>query len=253
MSISPQIAVAATTIPAARVAAQRAGVLHKYFYFFMSLLIAATVVYGFSRTVTANLIHPAPPRPFILYIHAAVFSAWVLFFIFQSALVRTHNVRLHRQTGWFGFALGIAIPLVGASTAIAMAHFRMLYMHSTEAESFLIVPLFDMVCFTTTFALAILWRQQPEFHRRLILMATCALTAAAFGRFPPSILPAPWFYAGVDLLILFGVARDLVVNRRIHAVYVYGLPSFIAGQVLVTYSFTHHSAWWLKIAHALLT
>jgi hypothetical protein len=252
MSSSQQIAVAATTIPAARVAAQRAGVLHKYFYFFMSLLIAATVVYGFSHTVNANLIHPVPPRPFILYIHAAVFTAWLLFFIFQSALVRTHNVRLHRQTGWFGFALGIAIPLVGISTAIAMAHFRTLSMHATGAESFLIVPLFDMFCFTIPFALAILWRQQPEFHRRLILMATCALTAAAFGRFPPSILPAPWFYAGVDLLILFGVARDLVVIRRIHAVYLYGLPAFIAGQVLVTYSFTHHSAWWLKIAHALL-
>ena len=55
-----------------------------------------------------------------------------------------------------------------------------LSMHATGAESFLIVPLFDMFCFTIPFALAILWRQQPEFHRRLILMATCALTAARF-------------------------------------------------------------------------
>jgi len=34
--------------------------------FFMSLLIAVIVVYGFSHTINENLIHPAIPRPFIL-------------------------------------------------------------------------------------------------------------------------------------------------------------------------------------------
>ena len=38
----------------------------------------------------------------------------------QSALVITGNVRIHRQLGWFGFALGAAIPIVGVGTAIAM-------------------------------------------------------------------------------------------------------------------------------------
>jgi hypothetical protein len=45
-----------------------------------------------------------------------------------------------------------------------------------------------------------------------MLVATCALTAAGFGRFPESILPAYLFHAGVDLLILLGVARQL--NRQ---------------------------------------
>jgi hypothetical protein len=39
-----------------------------------------------------------------------------------------------------------------------------------------------MVCFTLPFALAIRWRNRPAYHRRLLLVATCALTAAAFGR-----------------------------------------------------------------------
>jgi hypothetical protein len=65
----------------------------------MSLLIAAIVVYGFSITVDKNLIHPAVPRPMILYIHEAVFSGWLVFFILQSALVRTHNVQWHRLIG----------------------------------------------------------------------------------------------------------------------------------------------------------
>ena len=55
------------------VTTKRAGLLDQYFYFFMSLLIPAVVVYGFSFTVGKNLIHPAIPRPKILYVHAAVF------------------------------------------------------------------------------------------------------------------------------------------------------------------------------------
>ena len=61
------------------------GIPEHFFYFSMSLLIAIVVFYGFSRTVNAGLIHPSSPRPTILYLHAAIFTAWVLLFILQSA------------------------------------------------------------------------------------------------------------------------------------------------------------------------
>src|SRR5260370_33818084 len=95
------------------VTTKRGSLLDQYFYFFMSLLIPAVVVYGFSFTVGNNLIHPAFPRPLILYVHAAVFSGWLVFFMLQSALVRTHNVHWHRRIGWFGVALGVVIPVLG--------------------------------------------------------------------------------------------------------------------------------------------
>jgi hypothetical protein len=68
----------------------------------MSLLIAVVVAFGFSQTIDMNLIHPSIPRPFLLYVHAAVFTGWLVFFILQSALVRTSNVRIHRAVGAFG-------------------------------------------------------------------------------------------------------------------------------------------------------
>jgi len=70
----------------------RNGILHQYFYFSMSLLVAAIVVAGFKRTVNENLFHPAVPRSFILWIHAAAFAGWVIFFICQSMLARIHKV-----------------------------------------------------------------------------------------------------------------------------------------------------------------
>lgn len=226
--------------------------LEKYFYFSMSLLIAAVVIYGFSHTVNNGLIHATPSRPLILWFHGAVFSGWVIFFIFQSALVRTHNVKLHRRMGWFGVVLGSVMTVLGLSTAYVMARFIVTNFHQAGVKTFFAVQLWDMVCFTTFFWLAVLWRRKPEFHRRLILMATCVLTSAAFGRFPLAWLAREWFFAGVDALIVLGVVRDLIVNRRIHVVYRYALPPLIVGQIFIVYLLLHTPEWWAKIATAIL-
>lgn len=253
MSTDATAALSQPASPSRRtVASSRPALLENYFYFLMTLLIFGVVVYGFSRTVGQNLIHPAVPRPFILYVHAAVFSGWLVLFVLQSTLVRTHRVRWHRRVGWFGAGVGALIPVLGVSTAITMGRFNTFQLHQAGADAFLIVPLWDMVNFTAAFALAVYWRKKSEFHRRLILIACCALTAASFGRFPPNILPRIVFYAGVDLLILLGVARDLIVNRRIHQVYRYALPAIIVGQIVVMYIATAKPAAWIRIAQAML-
>jgi hypothetical protein len=241
-----------STIVRTTATTRKAGFLSQYFYLFMSLLIAVTVIYGFSHTIDHNLIHASPVRPWLLYLHGAIFSSWVVFFILQSALIRTHNVRIHRTLGWFGVALGITILILGVSTAITMAHFNTFQLHQTGAAQFIAVPLWDILCFTIAFALAIHWRRKPEFHRRLILIASCVLTAAAFGRFPESILPFKYFYVGVDLLIFLGVLRDLSVNKRVHPVYLYALPALIFGQTIVTNAALTPSPHWQKIADAIL-
>jgi hypothetical protein len=247
-------------------AKNRKGLLGDYFYFFMSLVIAMVVVYGFSQTAKEKFIHPAIVRPVVLYVHAAVFSGWVLFFIFQSALVRTGMVQWHRRIGWIAVGLGIAMLVVGIETAITMGRFNIFHFHPRYPEGGLLISFFDITAFTIPFALAIYWRKKPEFHRRLQLMATCALTAAAFGRFPRFFLTMGtnhstaargfliWvaLYAGVDLLISMSTLRDLAVNRRIHPAYLFGLPAFVLCQAGMLFTLMHHSAWWLKIARFIL-
>jgi hypothetical protein len=227
------------------------GILERFFYFFMSLLIALIVAYGFSRTVNAGLIHPPSPRPTVLYLHAMIFTAWVALFIVQSALASSRNVQLHRQLGWFGLALGVSIPIVGIATAIEMGRLHVGEGHA-DAAQFLIIPLFDMVVFTMAFGLAFYWRKKPELHRRLTLIATCSLTAAAFGRFPGTLMPHHWFYAGVDFLIFLGVVRDLYVTKRVHQVYLCALPLLALGQTTTIHVFVRGWPVWIRIAHALL-
>jgi hypothetical protein len=226
------------------------GFLNQYFYFFMSLLIAAVVIYGFSHTIDHNLFHAAPVRPWILYLHGAVFSGWVLFFILQSTLIRTHKVRVHRTLGWFGVALGVMIPVVGISTAFTMDRFNIHNFHELGASPFFAVQLCDMTSFALTFALAIYWRKKSEFHRRLILIASCVLTAAAFSRFP--FVPLSWSYTCVDLLIFLGVVRDLIVTRRVHPVYLYAFPALIVAERLAMYAALAAPPQWVKITNAIL-
>jgi hypothetical protein len=239
------------TLPQLKGPAQRFTVLNRYFYFAMSLVTIAVVVYGFHFTVGQNLIHAAVPRPRLVYVHAVVFTGWLAFFLMQSVLVRTRNVRAHRTLGWIGVGLGIAVVITGIATTLVMVAFKRDILHQGDAEAFMIVPLLDMVCFGSTFALAIMWRKKPEFHRRLFFITTCALTAAGWGRFPPTLMPGPFAHVGVDLLILTGVVRDLLVDRRVHTVYRHLLPVFAVAQTFAIVTLVRTPKWWLTVAHRL--
>jgi hypothetical protein len=219
----------------------------KSFFFAMSLCIAVIVAYGFSQTINDNLIHPPYPRPWILYVHAVVFSAWVCLFIVQTALVRARLVTVHRSVGLWSVVVGLLIPILGVVTAFAMAKLRAQHGEPDAAGS-LPISSFDMAAFTSCFSVAIRWRKRPDFHRRLMFMAMCALTAAAFGRIP-ALDHADWFYAGVDALIAVAVVRDWLMDKRVHPVLLFGLPAMIAGQVAVA-SF-RWSSWWVTFAHNL--
>lgn len=238
------VAVVATTNPANRFR------FRVTFNFVMALLIAAVVIWGFSRTIGGRLIHPRSPPPTLLYIHAAVFASWVLLFITQTALVATRNVRVHRKLGVLGLALGVSIPILGVATAMVMG--RLPGHHDDNGAAFLAITLFDMIAFTIPFGLAAYWRGKPEFHRRLMLIATCALTSAAIGRLIPSSWPDGWIYVGVDALIFLGVGRDLMITRRLHAVYRYGIPALLVGQTIAMYLDVSRSPQWIAIAHQLI-
>jgi hypothetical protein len=246
----PQIMSSSTITVEVSVANRLRTAVATYFYFFMSLLIAGVVVYGFSHTVDHFLIHAVPVRPWILYMHGAVFSGWVVLFIVQSALVRVRKVQIHRTLGWFGVGLGTIIPVLGLSTAITMDRFNIAHFHEAEASPFLAIQLNDVICFAVLFTLAVLWRRKPELHRRLILMASCVLTSAAFARFP--FVPLHMTYWFVDGLILLGVLRDLLVNRRVHRVYLYALPLLIITQNTAMHLFFAAPRGWVRITDAIL-
>jgi FtsH-binding integral membrane protein len=223
----------------------------RYFYFSMSLLFAAVVVWGFSRTVNDSLFRAVPPRPLLLWIHGTVFSGWVAFFIAQSMLVRLHKVSWHRFFGWLGVGLAAVMVPLGVAIAIVMARFDTVQLHVNDADAFLAIPFYGMIAFGVIVALAIYWKRRPEFHRRLMFVGTCGLMDAALARFD-FMYDHKLFFLGVDLLIALGVIRDLFVDGRVHKVYLYTLPAIIIGQNLALYLWRIDPPWWRTVTHAIL-
>jgi FtsH-binding integral membrane protein len=239
------------TVPGSKLATRRNAVLDEYFYFGMSLVFAAIVAIGFSRTVNQNLFHPAIPRPWLLWVHAMAFASWVAFYILQSALVRSQNVWLHRKLGWFGAGLGALMVLLGFTVAVIMGRFDAVQLHFND-PTFLSIPFYDMLAFGACLALAISWRRKPELHRRLLFLATCCLLDAPFGRFD-FLFNHFLFFPCLDVVILLGVVRDVLVDRRVNVVYRYALPLMIAGQTFAVYLWHWSPGWWLRTTHAILS
>jgi hypothetical protein len=225
--------------------------LSRYFYFCMSLMIAVLVVWGFSHTVDAGLFHAKPPRPLLLWIHGAAFSSWVVLFIAQSTLVRVRKVNVHRLLGWFVAGLAAIMVVLGCTITVVMARFDSSVLHQKGVEAFISIPFADMIVFGTCMALAIYWRKKPEYHRRLVFIATCQLMDAAIGRFD-FWFNHNLFYAGLDLLIVAGMLRDWLVDGRIHKVYLRALPAIVVLQSVAIYVWRANPLWWQGITHAVL-
>jgi hypothetical protein len=227
--------------------------LKRQFYLLMSLLVSGVVIYGFSHTIVAGLVRPAVKPPALVWVHGIVFFAWIGLLVLQSVLVRLRKVSVHKFLGWGFAAIGAMMPVLGIVTMRVMARFEIAFLHVDPIfkSAFLPIQFLDLGSFAVPFGLAIWWRKRPEYHRRLMLFAACALTGAGFGRIP-LLVPYLGFYVGVDALVMIGVLRDIAVDRRVHPVYAWLLPPSVLLQLEAVYIVVHRPEWWLRIGNAFL-
>jgi hypothetical protein len=95
-----------------------------------------------------------------------------------------------------------------------------------------------------------------DHHRASSLTAPATTPQTATTNPPgpdtPPQLPLAFSPGGVDALILLGILRDLIVDRRIYKVYLYAFPLLILFQIFCMQTYLHASPWWVRIATALL-
>ena len=98
-----------------------------------------------------------------------------MLFIAQSTLVRVRKVSFHRVMDWFGAALAATMVVSGIVVSVSMLRFEVTVLHVRRAASFLSILWCDMLIFGACMALAIYFRRRPEYHRRLLFLASCQL------------------------------------------------------------------------------
>ena len=204
------------------------ALLRRPLYVTLSLLIGAIAIGGFWATYFGALVRGTLGHPLLIHVHAAVFVGWLVLFLAQTVLAAVGRVRAHRAVGQAGIYYGVLLVLTGVWTAVSRSAHHM--RTSGSGEGLLFVALLDMAIFAPLFAAAIVYRRQPQVHKRLMVVAATMLLIAAVGRF--WFLPAP----PMDLLVssaiwfspvLIGMAHDWVTTRRVHPVYVIGLAAFL--------------------------
>jgi hypothetical protein len=199
-------------------------------YTWAAVAAVLLVFAGFARTYYLKGAFGTPELSTLKHAHGLVMTAWFTLFLVQARLVATGRTRWHRKLGPAGAVLAALVVIVGTATALVAA--RNGATPGPPPLVFLAIPLGDMVVFLALFCAAILYRRRPDFHKRLMLLASLSILTAAIARIPIDFLEAgglPAFFGATDLLILGCVAFDTVKNRRLH-------PAFIAGVLLIVAS-----------------
>jgi hypothetical protein len=86
----------------------------RYFFTGMSVLILGAVFLGFAKTYFLAGVFRAPLPSWVIHIHGAAFTSWVLFLIVQTSLVSAGRVDVHRRLGIVGFGLAGVMVVLGA-------------------------------------------------------------------------------------------------------------------------------------------
>jgi hypothetical protein len=213
-------------------------------YFWASLACALIAITGFSRSYYLKFLFVRPELPALLHVHGAIMSAWCVLFIVQTYFVATHQVPLHRRLGIIGAFLAILVVVAGTYLTVE-ATAREVRDHVVRQFHFLFgLNLVNLVDFSIFVATALALRARPQFHKRLMLLATVTLLAPAVARivllFTHNGMSQLWAF---DFCILACVVMDTVVQRRLHPAFGWG-----AGLVLGSFHLTFiavGSKWWL--------
>lgn len=159
----------------------------RVFFSGMSLLLLATVLFGFAKTYFMAGMVAAPLPNKLIHVHGAAFTLWIVLLIVQTGLIAARRVKLHMTLGLAGFGLAVAMVVLGITAAIDSMR-RGTAPPGVDAQTFFVVPMMGILFFAVTAFLAYRWRRNPEAHKRLILIATINLTGAAVGRWPIAAL-----------------------------------------------------------------
>lgn len=222
-------------------ARDRAGL----FYFGFGLLALAAVFTGFSTTYALPMARRTFAAPPIVHLHGALCLTWVLFFIGQTLLVRARRTPLHRRTGMAGIPIALGILVSGMGTALWATERDLATVPTALATT--IGTLTSLTIFAAFVIFGVAMRRRPDWHKRLMMLATVVVLWPAFFRFRhllPSV-PRPDIWLGLvaaDLPILIAAVRDRLVYGRVHPVWAIFGTALVAEQTLEVLVF--ESAFW---------
>lgn len=195
------------------------------FFVYLSVAFLAIALVGFSTTFFVPLARGTFSAPPVIYVHGALLFAWLVFLIAQTTLVKSGKVMFHRQAGWFGFLLSIAIVVSGVLVGVFAARRDLAATGQAWPNGAFVNIVIEMALFGSLVGAAIAFRRDSQSHKRLLMLATISALGPAWFRFrhfmPFVPNPLVSFSLAADSILLVLIARDWLLQRRVHPVYVW--------------------------------
>lgn len=208
----------------------------RLFYTGMGLLAALLAIAGFARSyyLAGWFDTPAgtPEITLLLHAHGIACTLWLALMVIQPLLIAVKNRALHRRLGWLGLGVAVAMVVLGNLAAIAAMHVG--FIGLGDPLIFYAVPFFAINSFAVAVFFAFLWRERPESHKRLILLANVAILNAAVARIPLAAVQsgAPFTFTFLpDVIILIGMVYDWRTRGRVHRVWIWGGLAMLLSQI----------------------
>lgn len=208
----------------------------------------AAILAGFGLDFTRYM-GEAPPPPFILHFHAAVFVLWLSLVTLQILWIEMGNLRRHKQLGWLTVAVSVLMVPLGLAAALVDQARQVA--HADYAPQFLALEFEEMIAFSAFMAAGVIFRRNPAAHKRLMILSAVAISDAGFARIwiigIKTQIPGAFgwwlqFYWGIFLILVAMGAWDLWRWKRIHPTVLYG-AAFLWTCEIITAILNFSPAW----------
>jgi hypothetical protein len=221
------------------------------FFFWISIVLLAFLVVGFSPTLYLRPAFDVQPIPGYLYVHGAVLTAWFVWLVIQTSMIRSGRVTTHRKLGVAGALLAIAVCFAGPMASIGVVSRIANLGVDFSSDMSVAAPelgvegvtvirfvsgvfwgnFTSIIIFAGFVAAAVLLRRNTETHKRLMVLASISIVGPALARI--SRIPVfggedgPFTMTVMLSLLVAVLAHDFVVRRRPYVVSVIGIGILI--------------------------
>jgi hypothetical protein len=233
---------------ATRAASRKAALTaERRFFAGMALVVLLSTFLGFAPTYYLRFAlrpaHPIEPLVPYVFIHGLLYSAWVLLFVAQTALVAAGRIDLHRRLGLTGvWLIAVMIP-VGLMVALGGVNRPLTAPPGLSPLSWLAISLLDLPVFGGLIITALVKRRVPATHKRLMLIAMVDMMRPSLGRLLPMLgAPGPVPLLVPLLFLLPLILWDWRSRGRVHPATMWG-SLLVAGVTLLTLAIWTTPAW----------
>jgi hypothetical protein len=203
----------------------------------MAGLLLAIVLVGFAPTFHLKVFFGTRALPLYLHVHGVLLIAWYALFLAQAVLVASGHTYTHRRMGLA--SVGLVMAFVPVTVLVNLRSIARNVALSNDAADAIARGIFPVTMnfvliglFLVYFTLAICLRRRPDWHKRLMLLASISIVAPAVDRlgrvlFAIDPVSSP-FIPIVTVTLLFSlIAHDVLVRRWPHIVSVFGVVTFL--------------------------